>query len=308
MNRLEYAITKMIGKTFNRLYVLKYVGKTNGLLKYECLCTCGNTKIMSANDLRRGNILSCGCFKKELNRKKISSIEGKIFGRLTVISFHERKNKITYYTCKCSCGKEVITSKNGLISGTTKSCGCLRKEITSKIHSKELVGQRFGRLAVVEYVETRNRRRRYKCLCDCGVTKLVDSGHLLDGTIRSCGCLRKEMATKHGDYSSVEYKIWSDMKRRCYNKNVKMYKHYGGREITVCDRWLNSYENFISDMGRRPSKKHSIDRINNDGNYEPSNCRWATSKEQALNKRPEYIEASLKILEMGRKKRWSKNN
>jgi len=90
---------------------------------------------------------------------------------------------------------------------------------------------------------------------------------------------------RHGDSGKPEHRAWKSMRGRCLNPRDKVFKHYGGRGITVCERWLNSYENFIADMGLKPSKKHSLHRIDNDGNYEPSNCKWATSLEQCENKR-----------------------
>jgi hypothetical protein len=120
--------------------------------------------------------------------------------------------------------------------------------------------------------------------------KPVSTGALRDGTSQSCGCLRRELQTiraKHGGTKSSEHNIWLGIYQRCFNENHPAYHSYGGRGITVCERWrdANGFANFLADMGRRPSPKHSIDRKNNDGNYEPDNCRWATSKEQCNNNR-----------------------
>lgn len=157
-----------------------------------------------------------------------------------------------------------------------------------------LNGKRFGRLVVVgaEGVKLKKGSSRYwECLCDCGSTKFVRQDHLIKGKIVSCKCFWKQRLVdraKHGAARSgrwtPEYKIWMGMLSRCNNPNRKAYPTYGGRGIKVCDRWRD-FENFLSDMGPRPSPVHSIDRLNPNGNYEPGNCRWATSKEQGSTRR-----------------------
>lgn len=162
--------------------------------------------------------------------------------------------------------------------------------------SKVVVGQRYGKLVVLKQVESfvtpsGQKQRAYLCQCDCGRQKPVRA-HSLVGhkePTKSCGCVsredfREKYAT-HGMSKLSEFRIWKGMKQRCSNKNCKSYADYGGRGITVCDRWKDSFENFIIDMGRRPSKRHSLDRIDNDKGYDPENCRWATASQQTRNSR-----------------------
>lgn len=150
-----------------------------------------------------------------------------------------------------------------------------------------LVGQRFGRLLVLESVRIRPRKIHWRCACDCGNTSTVWTAKLRNGNTQSCGCMRDEMASErkrtHAMSKSPEYRIWQSMKDRCGNPTSGGYRRYGGRGIKVCERWLESFENFFSDMGKRPTRKHSINRINNDGNYDPDNCEWATGREQSRN-------------------------
>lgn len=158
----------------------------------------------------------------------------------------------------------------------------------------DLTGEKYGRLAVLNIAyKAPDRVYFWNCLCDCGKYCIIRGSTLRksNGT-KSCGCLHKEAVSlikrKHGlsKNTTAEYRAWKAMKKRCYNKSYVYYNEYGGRGIKVCDRWLNSFENFLEDMGKRPSNKHSLDRYPNvNGDYEPENCRWATQKQQCSNKR-----------------------
>ena len=146
----------------------------------------------------------------------------------------------------------------------------------------DITGQRFGRLIALEIA--RRNPTRWLCHCDCGNKTIVQLGHLTTGDTKSCGCQRG--SPTHRRYKTRTYYIWAAMLRRCRNSKASNYKNYGGRSIKVCDRWMK-FENFLADMGESPAKL-SLDRINNDGNYEPGNCRWTTASEQAKNRRPEW--------------------
>ena len=150
-------------------------------------------------------------------------------------------------------------------------------------------GERFGRLVV--QCATGNGGLEV-CLCDCGTTKAIQRIYLQDGRVQSCGCYRRECGQAkrtHGMHGTVEYRAWVGMIQRCTNPRTKSWPRYGERGIVVCDRWRESFVAFYEDMGPRPGPEYSIDRIDNDGNYEPGNCRWATKKQQGRNKRNNRI-------------------
>lgn len=160
----------------------------------------------------------------------------------------------------------------------------------------DLIGMRFGRLLVLEKSSDReggsgHTSVKWKCQCDCGNISFPITGRLRSGMSKSCGCVSREklrtLRKKHGQYMTNTYRIWMSMNARCNNPKHLNYNNYGGRGISVCERW-KEYSNFLADMGERP-KGLSIDRINNDGSYEPENCRWATALEQAHNKRNPWI-------------------
>ncbi|HNB01941.1 MAG TPA: hypothetical protein PLK61_09060 [Nitrosomonas sp.] len=169
----------------------------------------------------------------------------------------------------------------------------------------DLIGQKFNRLIVIEFAgRSKYGASKYKCRCECGNEKIILANSLKSGNTKSCGCLAVETGKIKGKINGLkrrihgqavtsketkEYKAWQNMKDRCYNVNYKGYKHYGRRGIRVCDKWLNNFETFFNDVGKAPSSNYSLDRINNDGNYEPGNVKWSTSFEQNQNRRKLWL-------------------
>lgn len=160
-----------------------------------------------------------------------------------------------------------------------------RVEIT---RVQNLIGKRFGRLTVTRFQKRLRYEYYWECVCDCGQLCAIQECNLITGNSKSCGCIRRETAgtwsITHGMSRTRIYSVWKNMIRRCESPRHPRYADYGGREIRVCKRWYK-FENFYADMGDRPTPAHSLDRVDNDGNYCKENCRWATQQDQARNRR-----------------------
>lgn len=265
--------------------------------RYLCRCVCGKENEVNAHSLTSGKSLSCGC-----NRTK--DLTGRRFGKLLVIKRVENnKFNKTQYLCRCDCGRETVKLASLLLSGKTTSCG-----------KQELEGKRFGRLLAIKEVEPiindGHKYRAYLCKCDCGTEKVVKAKQLIRGNTVSCGCYAKEMARKRGAELSLKYQnipnkcqsrlytLWRGIKKRCNNENDPNFHNYGGRGITVCDEWRNDFQAFYDwamESGYKEeilpngNNKWTIDRIDVNGNYEPSNCRWVDMKVQSNNTRTNHL-------------------
>lgn len=256
----------------------------DGRTQWVCKCECGNTTEIIYKNLKSGNSKSCG--KCVVNVKDIT---GEKYGMLTVISRsdYKGKNNSVWWNCQCDCGNTKVIRGDNLRAGNVTNCGCVKQT------EFDITGKRFGKWMVLNRVPGDYMGKSlWLCECDCGTIKVVQGPNLRSGTSKSCGCYNKlkliERNTKHGyakrDDLSPTYVTWQNMKARCLKPSNKDYPNYGGRSIKICDKWLESFSNFIEDMGECP-KGYSIDRINVDGNYEPSNCRWVSSSGQSRNTR-----------------------
>lgn len=272
------------GKRFGKLFVEEFVGIKNYGTLWKCRCDCGNYTIALAEKLNSGKKTSCGCDSNERRSKaKIRDLTGKRFGKLIVLGL-DHSNVRSYWKCACDCGNEVVACTSVLQQGYKKSCGC------AKI--KDISEQRFGRLIAKRLLRVERRNAVWECQCDCGKIVEVRESSLISGGTQSCGCLAKERGietnTKHGMSGSHLYNTWKSMIRRCYSEKDENYKDYGGRGIKVCEQWKgeNGLKNFCEWSERNGcSDKLTIDRINTNGDYDPSNCRWADWETQNYNKR-----------------------
>lgn len=290
----------LIGQKFGRLTVVDFADsrKTKGgqtRSYWLCQCECGSVpKEIEGAKLKNGDTKSCGCLKKQKIKEKLI---GNCFGNWLVLQEDGQDSNGNYlWLCQCQCIDKTIRSipTNQLISGNTKSCGCSKNNKPRE----DLTGNKFGKLTVIGLKDKNSKSDKLKwiCKCDCGNTReiCVTTYSLTSGKTKSCGCYQKEVMVDIGKKNRKYkregyyrlYTIWRGMKKRT---NDKSDLNYGGRGITVCKEW-GEYLNFKEwALNNGYSDELTIDRINNDGNYEPSNCRWATPKEQSNNTRRNVV-------------------
>lgn len=200
---------------------------------------------------------------------------GNKYSNWTVLREALKRGKKPYFYCRCNCGSEKEISAYELAKENSRSCRKCR-HIAKAIQSN----QKFGKWTVLRSIESEEKRKHYEVQCDCGFIRILKGIRLRFGD--STGC-RKCRSKKHGMVHSKTYSTWESMIQRCTNPNNTNYKHYGERGISVCDRWLK-FENFFEDMKERP-RGLELDRINNDGNYEPNNCHWTYHRDNLMNRR-----------------------
>lgn len=239
---------------------------------------------------------------------KFSDLSGQTFGRLTVLHRVGTKSNVTTWACHCSCNgpnADVTVRRDHLRSGVTTSCGCVRRELAAHRVATMMIGQRFGRLVVIDRSSQQAGNATWHCQCDCGTRVIARSDHLASGTTKSCGCLVTDTFITHGESNTKLYRIWCAMKQRCLNPNSESYERYGGRGITICQEWIDSFESFRQDMGPLPSEYHTLERRDNNGPYSPYNCIWATLTEQQnntrRNRRLTYAGESLTVAQWARR-------
>lgn len=218
---------------------------------------------------------------------KTEDLTGRRYGMLTVVGFDHSEEGKRWWLCRCDCGNTRVVLTSVLNRGFVTSCGCSNK--TNKI---DLTGQRFGRLVVLRQFPTeKGEVLKWECVCDCGKTAVVKGTSLRYGSTRSCGCLRAEHEAPKADayHRQRLYGVWNGMMQRCFYKNHASYYRYGGRGITVCEEWKDyanfrkwAYANGYDE--NHGTKDCSLDRINNDGDYCPENCRWVDRKTQNNNR------------------------
>lgn len=211
---------------------------------------------------------------------------GKKYGDWEILNIIDDSRPGKYYECQCSCGKIQNVHHVSMKLGRSKRCWDCGRKKTSK--SNEMIGKKFGNWTVLSICGSKFNSYTYNCKCDCGRIYEVYGPHLVRKKDKSTQCricsnqFKSVQNIEHGFAKSSTYKIWSAMKARCANPKTTHYHRYGGRGIKVCERW-NEFRNFIKDMGERPEKM-DLDRIDNNGNYELSNCRWISHNENCNNR------------------------
>jgi hypothetical protein len=301
----------LTGQRFGRLVMASRVGAHTHDVDWQCLCDCGGKVIVRAGNLCSGRTKSCGCLAKEHSERILQDLTGQRFGRLRVLRRAENdKSGGARFLCVCDCGNETVSAGTDLRRGRSKSCGCLgrrhlalgripglRRRPGRRRPSQDLTNHKFGRLTVTgRSGDKKHGDAQWLCVCICGTEAIVWASNLRAGHTKSCGCLKRESLNRraHGHTqkhrATTEYVCWRSMLQRCYYRGHKSFKYYGGKGIAVCSRWLHGeggksgFECFLQDMGPKPAHELTIERRDWKGNYEPSNCYWASWETQANNR------------------------
>lgn len=282
---------------------------------YLCRCDCGTEKPVAIPTLRDGGSQGCKtCANKDRTRSWLASDRspkpGQRYGEWTVLAYshsdYGARDKRHFFLCRCSCGYERAVSAPVLRAGTSTRClDCKNRD--SRLAPLK-AGERYGSWTVLSFAfhKEKHNQSYYLCRCDCGYESTVLANRLRYGLSTRCRCCApKTHGCSKGGPHLAEFRIWNSMRARCGNPNHTSWKRYGGRGIRVCERWLD-FPNFLADMGPRPGPAYSLDRVDNDGNYEKSNVVWATKRQQGNNRGDchflEFEGESLTIAEWARRK------
>lgn len=276
----------MISKIFKTWTVLELADSEKPGKRYLCLCSCGNKEIKVGAELKRGRGTTCSSCNPSI-RYDTSKEIGKKYGKWTIVEkvAAPKNSKISplYFKCQCDCGTISNIRFDGIRKGRSSQCReCSEKERYIDVES--MIGKKIGKWFIHSIVENNGASRKLLCKCECGKELIKPASILKLG--KSLQCLLCNVV-KHGYEGSRTYTSWRSMLRRCTNPKSDNYHRYGGRGITICERW-HKFDNFLEDMGERPEGLE-LDRTNNEGNYEPSNCKWVTKSANALNRRKRPI-------------------
>ena len=297
----KFKIEDFLGKKFNKLTIVGDAGiRGNYFRQVKTTCECGVSKNLRLSSVLHGEIKSCGCaqYSNQSTHKEYAiSYINKKFNKLTIIEYvGSVKNKsIVKAICDCGNIKEYYLVK--LKNSTTKSCGCLKSQMTKeRVMSPiyDIINKKFNRLTVIGYIGSKNKQSIVSAICECGVTKDYLLTSIRNGNTKSCGCLNVENKTTHGLCKHPLHHVWNDMLDRCYNKNCKQYKNYGGRGVLVCSQWRYDFKSFYDWAIDKWIKGLQLDKDKLAPGrvgelYCPEYCSFVTNKINMRNKRDNKI-------------------
>ena len=302
------------GRTFGQLTVQAREGNApSGPALWRCACSCGASKLITSSNLKSGSYSTCGDRSRHPPTPRPPRVKEVVVKPPTVrknavlLELEGRSQSLTEWAKELNVPVETFKARRKLgwsdVDILTTPVGAR----STGDHTLDRTGKTFGRLTAIELSGKVGKRVFWKCLCSCepgGKEVVVRSDKLVEGANSSCGCLQREASRTHGKFGSRIYEIWSAMKKRCYLTTAPNYARYGGRGIGICQEWRDSFEAFYADMGDPPTDKHTLDREDNDGDYTPANCRWATAEEQQNNRSSntflEYDGKRLTVAQWGR--------